>query len=137
MKTLLVLKNLLFVFLFSVIGCTDEITDTTFNVGKESTFTMGQLYSTGDGLYTLQIKEITDSRCPQGVECIWAGEVVLKGEWSAGNNKSTIELHTIMKESQQQPNGYTLQIVDAKPYPIYGTPSKPEDLVITLLIQKN
>jgi hypothetical protein len=137
MKTLFVLKYLLVVFLFSVTGCTDEITDTTFNVGKESNFTMGQLYSSGDGLYTLQIKEITDSRCPQGVECIWAGEVVLKGEWSNGSNKSSVELHSVVKGSQQQPLGYTIQIIDAQPYPKYGTPSKPEDLVITLIIQKN
>jgi hypothetical protein len=37
---------------------------------------------------------------------------------------------------EKQPEGFTLQIVDAKPYPKHGTESKPEDLVITLLIQK-
>ena len=36
----------------------------------------------------------------------------------------------------KQPDGFTIQIVDAKPYPVYGIESKPEDLVVTLLIEK-
>ena len=41
-----------------------------------------------------------------------------------------------MNDQTKQPTGYTIQIVDAKPYPKYGIESKPEDMVVTLLIQK-
>ena len=124
-------------FLFSVMSCEEIILDNrTFKVGQESNFRINQLYTSTDGLYTLKINEISDSRCPTGVQCIWQGEVTLKGEWTDNKIKSNVELHSVLKNMEKQPEGFTIQIVDAKPYPVNGTESKPEDLVVTLLIQK-
>src|SRR3989338_987606 len=47
---------------------------------------MVDLYSTitfPDGL-NLKLKEVNDSRCPQGVQCFWAGEVTALLEISGG-----------------------------------------------------
>jgi hypothetical protein len=41
-----------------------------------------------------------------------------------------------MTAQQTEPSGFTIQIVHAEPYPKYGTDSKPQDLVVTLLIKK-
>jgi len=103
---------------------------------KKSTFRINQLYTSSDGKYTLQIIEINDSRCPDGAECFWAGEVLLKGEWVGSGTKVPIELYSLTVQQQKVPDGFTIQIVDAKPYPKNGVITKPEDLVITLLIQK-
>jgi len=132
-----VVKYLLILTLFIATGCDKLTTNQTFTIGKESTFRINQLYFSTDGQYTLLIKEITDSRCPEGVECVWSGEVFLKGEWTYNGTKHLIELHTVLKDKQIEPEGFSIQIVDAKPYPKNGVESKPEDLVITLLVQKN
>jgi hypothetical protein len=136
MKTLSAIKYLLIFFLFAGMGCEETEIDPAFSVGKESVFQINQLYTSSDGQYTLMIKEISDSRCPEGVVCIWQGEVSLKGEWTSGNNKTAFELHSVLSDQQKVPEGFTMKIVDAKPYPKYGTETKPEDLVVTLLIQK-
>jgi hypothetical protein len=136
MKTLSAIKYLLVFLLFAGMGCEEAIMEQGFTVGKETTFQVNQLYTSANGQYTLKITEVSDSRCPEGVQCIWQGEVTLKGEWTENNSKSTFEIHSVMNDQTKQPTGYTIQIVDAKPYPKYGNESKPEDLVVTLLIQK-
>jgi len=123
-------------FLFAGMGCEEAVIEQGFTIGKEATFQVNQLYTSANGQYTLKITEVSDSRCPEGVQCIWQGEVTLKGEWTENGSKSSFEIHSVMSSMTQQPAGYTIEIVDAKPYPKYGTESKPENLVVTLLIQK-
>lgn len=130
------MKYLLILFLFAAMGCEKNTMDQTFTIGEESTFRINQIDYSADGQYTLLIKEITDSRCPEGVVCVWSGEVSLKGEWTYNGTRYPIELHTVLTDQQIEPEGFSIKIVDAKPYPRYGTESKPEDLVITLLIKK-
>jgi hypothetical protein len=136
MKTLSATKYLLVFFLFAGMGCEETIIEQRFTIGQESNFQINQLYTSADGQYTLKITEIRDSRCPDGAQCDWQGEVTLKGEWTENNSKSTFEIHSVMSGTTKQPTGYAIQIVDAKPYPQVGTEPKPEDLVVTLLIQK-
>lgn len=136
MKLFSVFRYVLILLLLAGMGCEETVLESEFAAGKVSTFRINQLYTTADGQNTLLIKEISDSRCPEGVVCVWAGEVIVKGEWTANNNKSTFEIHSVT-DQQKQPAGYTIKIVDAQPYPKYGTDSKPENLVISLLIQKN
>jgi len=137
MKLLSAIKYLSLLFLFTSMSCEKIIIEKTFSIGQESTFRIHQMYTSTDGQNTLQINEISDSRCPEGVECVWAGEVIIKGEWTSNKNKNPFELHSVMKALEIQPDAFTIQIIDAKPYPTIGNVSKPEDLVITLLIQNN
>jgi hypothetical protein len=137
MKTAFVLRYLLVFFLLAGMGCEKKLLEQTFSIGSVSLFSVNHRYYSSDGRYSLLIKEVSDSRCPEGVVCIWSGEVSLKGEWSDNGIKSDFELHTVMTQLQKQPDGFTLKIVDAIPHPKAGTPSHPENLLITLSIQKN
>jgi len=137
MKTLAAFKYLVIVLLLSSMGCEEIALEKAFTLGNESTFRMNQLYKSADDQYTLKITEITDSRCAEGVVCIWEGEVTVKGEWTVNNVKSNFEIHSVLANQQMQPEGYTVKIVDAKPYPKVGIENKPEDLVVTMLITKN
>ena len=137
MKSFIFIKFLLVFLFLAGMGCKETtLVENTFTIGTPAGFRINQLYTSTDGVYTLLIKEIVDSRCPEGVECIWSGEVTVKGEWTDNKNKSNFELHSIMNHQQTYPTGFTMKIVDAKPYPKFGTESKPNDLVVTLLIQK-
>ena len=137
MKSISSIKYLLILLLFTQMGCNEITTNQTFTIGKESTFLINQLYSSTDGQYTFEVNGITDSRCAEGLVCIWSGEVSLTGEWSHNGIKTTVELHSVMKELQKEPAGFKFQIVNAIPYPKAGAESKAENLVITLLIEKN
>lgn len=139
MKLNATIKYFMVFFLFAAMGCEETVLtpDPVFTVGKVSTFRVNQLYTSADGQNTLIIKEISDSRCAEGVVCIWQGEVTIKGEWTDNNNKSTFEIHSVVNQQDKLPEGFTIKIVDAQPYPKYRSNSKPEDLVVTLLIQKN
>lgn len=134
MKILPAFKSLLILFLFTAIGCEEIVTDKTFPIGREFSLRMNELYASPDGQYTIKITDVDDSRCPEGVQCIWEGEVVIKGEWTDHKDKSTFEVHSVLKDQNKQPEGFIFEITDARPYPKFGTDSKPEDLVITLLI---
>jgi hypothetical protein len=136
MKTLSAIKYLVIFFFFAGMGCEKAILDQEFTIGKEESFQVNQLYTSDDGQYTLNITEVGDSRCPEGAQCFWQGEVTVKGEWTENTNKSTFEIHSVLSNLTKQPTGYTIQIVDAKPIPKLSSYSKPEDLVVTLLIQK-
>jgi hypothetical protein len=136
MKKLSAIKYLLVFILFAGMGCEDTVIDQGFTIGQESVFQLNQLYTSDDGQYSLKITEVSDSRCPEGVQCIWQGEVTIKGEWTVNGNKSAFEVHSVVSAQDKMPAGISLKIVDAKPYPKYGTDTKPEDLVITLLIKK-
>lgn len=137
MKPLSFVKYLLILILFSGTACEEVIVDQPLRIGKEFTFQINKAYTSEDGNFTLKIADIGDSRCPEGVVCVWQGEVTVKGEWTENNSKSTFELHSVMTDQQKQPKGYTIKLIDARPYPKYGTDSRPEDLLVTLLIQKN
>lgn len=136
MKALFHIKYLLIFIFLSAFGCEETVLDQGFTIGREASFQVNQLYTSADGQYTLKITEISDSRCPEGVVCVWSGEVSVKGEFTESGKKSLFEVHSVVNQQNLQPEGFTMQIVDAKPYPKYGTESKPEDLVVTLLIQK-
>lgn len=149
MKLLSAFKFLSCLFIFTAMSCeetnqdpilidSDGILNRTFKIGEESAFSLQQLYTSSDGLYTLRINTINDSRCPKGVQCVWQGEVTLKGDWTDNQNKSAFELHSVLKDMNKQPSGFTIQIVDAKAPPtIYGMYPNPKDWVVTLLIQEN
>jgi hypothetical protein len=137
MKLLPAIKFILIFLLFSGMSCEENFPEPTFSFGNKSGFRINQLYYSSDGNYTFVIHEIGDSRCPEGVECIWQGEISVKGEWTENKTKSEVELHSVLTDLQKIPDGIDIQIIDAKPYPKFGIESKPNDLMITLLIKKN
>ena len=136
MKPSATIKIILILFLIFGMGCEKVVLSPEFTIGTASDFRMNLPYTTTDGKYILKITEVNDSRCPEGAECVWAGEVYLKGKWIENNDTTDFELHSVLIDQQKQPEGFTIQIQDAKPYPKLNTESKPEDLAITLLIDK-
>ncbi len=136
MRPLRYIKYLLVFFAISMISCEDTVLEQGFTLGREASFQVNQLYTSADGFYTLKITDVGDSRCAEGVVCVWSGEVTVKGELTERGQKQTFEIHSIVNQQNVQPEGFTVQIVDVKPYPKYGVETKPEDIIVTLLIKK-
>jgi hypothetical protein len=136
MKPLRYIKYLFVFFAILFISCEDTVLEQGFTLGREASFQVNQLYTSADGFYTLKITEVGDSRCAEGVVCVWSGEVTVKGELTERGQKQTFEIHSIVNQQNVQPEGFAVQIVDVKPYPKYGVETKPEDIIVTLLFKK-
>lgn len=136
MKTFQFFSFILILFLFTGSSCEEKIIDQDFALGREYAFEINKLYTSNDGHYSLIINEVSDSRCPTGVQCIWQGEVTVKGELSENGSKYSFEIHSVLTQLNKVPGTFSIKFVDAKPYPRSDGNSDPENLIITLLIDK-
>jgi hypothetical protein len=77
------------------------------------TLNLNESISFSDGL-TILLKKIDDSRCPEGVQCIWAGELSGTFALSGGKIVKAKEIHLgIMTNKSVVLDGYTFSIKDA------------------------
>jgi hypothetical protein len=86
---------------------------------------------------TLRLLAVEDSRCAMGVECIWAGQLVVILEVS-NESENKIEVKLIRKREPEIANafGYSLLLLDVEPHPKQGKVIKLSDQVIKLQIVK-
>lgn len=70
----------------------------------------------GSGLTVTPLDVTEDSRCPADVDCVWAGQLVLRA------NVSGTERSLTLGEPLETPQGTVLLVV-AKPYPFHGWPT--------------
>jgi len=89
------------------------------------------------------VKLISDSRCPEGTQCIWAGEVIF--EVAAYENGKLVEQKqfTLNIKNQEEISIWfashlpeskeTLKEIDVLPHPKNGEETKQEDYAVKLI----
>ncbi|NNC49397.1 MAG: hypothetical protein HKO01_02555 [Flaviramulus sp.] len=90
------------------------------------------------------VKVLQDSRCPKGVTCIWAGEViVLVDVFKEGKKFETQKITINSKIPLKSRFGnlfssddVTISALNVQPYPIYDKKINPEDYYIQLEIKR-
>lgn len=77
---------------------------------------------------------LTDSRCPEGGVCVWAGEAIarFKIEKYTGS-LFFIDLHEGVRDTVS--NGYTISFIKLLPYPSVGNHPKPESYKARIVIK--
>lgn len=126
-------KHIILSFLaLSLIGCAATQNDDTINQ---------KLDSKADKEIVL-MKVMDDSRCPEGVQCVWAGEVTI--EVAAYENKKIVEQaqFTVNPKSKDEIISWftkhlptqknQLKGISILPYPKDGVPRKLEDYFMKL-----
>ncbi len=98
---------------------------TNVQIGKTSQGT------TEVAITPLQI--IEDSRCPQGVQCIWAGRVVVKARIAEGDFSK--EYNFAEGEGVTTDLG-EITMMKVSPVPVHNKPLKPEDYQMTFHIER-
>lgn len=63
------------------------------------------------------VELIEDSRCPEGTNCIWAGNAKIKIEVSKGRSKKTFEVNTNLGPKGAAFGGYQIELVALTPVP--------------------
>jgi hypothetical protein len=78
-----------------------------------------------------------DSRCPQGVECIWAGngKVVLTLS-KVRKRAATMSLNTGVEPREGSYRGYEVRLVNLNPYPKKDMKIRKRDYVATLIVSR-
>ncbi|MHA7131475.1 hypothetical protein [Algoriphagus namhaensis] len=118
-------KSFLFLaFLLPFFGCAENQSPLCleYTFGEEFDIQINQTTSLCDEPVSITFLEvINDSRCPQGVDCIWAGFVQVKLELDLNGQIYPVEL------SSDEPysgipsvvalQGYSVRLVDLTPYP--------------------
>ncbi|HWS99140.1 MAG TPA: hypothetical protein VN256_02635 [Pyrinomonadaceae bacterium] len=91
----------------------------------------------GERLRVTLSRVAEDSRCPEGVQCIWAGnaKVVLKLS-KARRRASTLSLNTGVDPRQGSYRGYEVRLVKLDPYPKENRPIRRRDYVATLVVSR-
>ena len=98
-------------------------------VGQEAVVRPGGLKVRFDGV-------VEDSRCPEGVNCIWAGNaritVRLRG---AGGRPASVELNTGAEPRRHTHMQYEVELLDLSPYPKEGKATDRRSYVATLKVR--
>lgn len=131
MKTLIVILTFVVCCGFA---CNHEDDCEFFRIGEETIFRHGVENCSNDLAFRFQIEEIQDSRCPEGVVCVWQGEVSVKL-----SVKAAIDYEVILK-SHNQPvdtvGNYIFSMIEVTPYPKYKQPVEISDYRVTLKIDR-
>jgi hypothetical protein len=78
-----------------------------------------------------------DSRCPAGVQCVWAGDASVEVSLEISGEAETRLLHTNPRfDRETEFRGFRVELIDVRPQPREGTEIAPSDYVIALQIDK-
>jgi hypothetical protein len=110
---------------------------------KNFVLNVGQEGLTADGKLKIKFVSVPeDSRCPKGVNCIWAGNArVLLQVGKPTGAQAKLELNTNPREATDGAAGggygqYQIKLVEVAPYPVTGQTGKPRNHTITLVVSK-
>lgn len=80
---------------------------------------------------------LDDSRCPEGVDCIWAGNGKITVTVRKGKQKPVaLELNTMTEPKSVAYEGYEITLVKLAPYPKKDVKIKKGTYVATLTVKK-
>ncbi len=77
-----------------------------------------------------------DSRCPEGVNCIWAGNAKIAVRLQKGKSTASLELNTGVDPKRSSYLGYEVGLVALRPYPKMNTTIDNKGYVATLIVSK-
>jgi hypothetical protein len=84
------------------------------------------------------LEVVEDSRCPKGVDCVWAGRAVIKVELAKpGNESREFVLEAGNEGSIATFAGYTVRLLSLSPYPEAEQQIAPENYRAALGIEKS
>ncbi len=127
----------LFLVLVLSVKLPHAFSDNTVNPQLGTNFEMmaNQTISIQSEGIVLQLVNVTDSRCPSDVTCIWAGQATVNLAAQVNGKTNLLTLVSQAGKTDIKPlEHYVIQLVKVDPYPKSGTPIKVSDYVFTLKI---
>ena len=101
----------------------------TLRVGRSATVA-------GEGL-TVSFEAVpSDSRCPTGVQCVWAGNAVVQVVLSKDGKAFGAELNTSLEPTSVDYLNYNIRLVSLAPYPSSTNPSPQSQYRATFVVTR-
>jgi hypothetical protein len=114
-------------------ACENENDCVTFKYDTDEVFRNGVVYCPADFSFQLTVEDIQDSRCPEGVVCVWQGEVTVKLSIDSGNEE------TLVLSSYHVPvdtlGNHQFSLMEVYPYPKYKQPLVISDYRIKIRVE--
>ncbi len=141
------MKNLfsflsMIITLFLLTGCPKPAPKfPVFELGKSFVIAQGATMQTDDNALNIQFAQVTgDSRCPEGVQCIWAGRadcvfILTKGAVAESVTLASGDFSQ-GGSGQASFNGYTITLNEIAPAMRAGETIKQEDYRATVTVSK-
>ena len=114
----------------------------TVKMGEPFQLAVGQSAQLASGQFSLTFATVAeDSRCPRGVDCVWAGQVVVVLDVTQnGQASSPIKLTLggagrTANAASAQASGQTVQLMAVDPYPQAGKNIAPADYRVMLEVR--
>ena len=119
-------------------ACAGQPANQTADFGQEFILTPGRKVSLADDELVIRFVEVVnDSRCPTGVQCIWAGEVSVKVEIEyQGQAKSMVLTQSGASESASQLLDFKISF-DVQPYPTADKQLKAADYRLSMVVTRD
>jgi hypothetical protein len=135
---------------FSILGCItpDAKAKYDFEASLNSSFNLKINQSAFIRTENIMIKLMDvhgDSRCPSGVECIWAGSVTADFEVNKefGSQMDLPNKFNLTKEPTEEAHSfsydtqnYEIRIISVEPYPKSGSNIQKSDYSVTIIVSK-
>lgn len=90
----------------------------------------------GGGLLVRFDEVLEDSRCPKGVDCLWAGNAKIRLTVRSGDDCGTLRLNTAVAPREAIWNGMNFSLVKLDPYPASGVEIKPSEYIATVSVTR-
>jgi len=130
---------LIFAVLSLTVGFTPAIKDRkAVHLDKEFTLKIGQSAYLKKEDLTITFQSVADdSRCPRGVNCVWAGNaaVVVKVK-RGGREAASLTLNSNVNPKTAKYFSYEFSVADLSPYPSSDAKTSKRDYEATLIVQK-
>lgn len=126
-----------FVLLLSIaLAACDDPASVTPELGEDIPIGVGEQITFDEAGLTIQFREVvSDSRCPEGATCVWAGNANIRivVEPPLTNTAvRTFALNSYLDPQHISYAGYTIRLVSLDPYPHIDKTIEPDEYVATL-----
>ncbi len=127
-----ILSTLILTFAFGIFLTADAKTgDVKLRLAQEKT-------APGTAIKIKFLSVIEDSRCPEGVNCIWAGVAKIKIQLrKPGKPAKEVELNTSQSDKSITFEGHEIKLAALTPYPRSGSTTTAAAYSATLAIAKS
>jgi hypothetical protein len=107
-------------------------------LGQEFELKFGQQVSIKEEGLKISFSQVAeDSRCPTGVQCIWAGNARVVLKLNKARRRSTVmSLNTGVEPKQKSYGGYEVKLLELNPYPKEGAPIRKRNYVAKLVVSR-
>ncbi|MEP0711566.1 MAG: hypothetical protein ABJC55_06555 [Algoriphagus sp.] len=131
---------ILFLSAFFFFSCDNEKNCEGIDLDKEYEIAINERLQICPKNFYLTLLNIQDSRCPNGIVCIWQGMIVIEATVTIDGKEHDFQLSTNETASgfpvQLSTEGYIIKLIDATPYPNQNDSSNPDNKRAVLLISK-